>query len=526
MFIHSRNLSFNDLRDWKVNLTNELQGLRKLDVTGNEHWLPSEQLLQLRSLTTVEGVRLSQYCQDCSLCKMTSDDVNSSCSRDHWLSSPSDWRRHDEIQYGRALDFIKLGFWPTCLADGVCWVDQFTLPYMTSLYDVTRKSSLALYATGSAALLVNLAVVVFIALHKSLRNDLAVRLLLNVAVCDALIALVSILYSRFNRAEMYIKHLLDQLQENDNEYDALGNKMGKLVNIMGPILTCAVASHVFGSGISMLDKFFKIVFSMKPDVRLGRKTAIALLVFSWSLSATFAVLPIFGIGRMMYVALFIPLPRDRTDDRMKQRIGFVFGSQIALVILQLASFLLYVPIFIVAKKSGTNVGVKREAAIARKIALLLCTNFIFFTIPVVVGVYQRAIWLEVDFTPLDNWRNRALSEAQWTRFLLQIFPVLCLSINSLVNPFLYALRHPKVKQQLNPLLSRCWAATRECFGTLRHNLRCHTAHIDEPINNEVEMQEGRIPQRACLAEGGNDEVQSRLIQPQCPSHASGLNCEV
>ena len=515
--IYSRNISFNDLRDWKVNPTNELQRLKHLDVTGNDHWLPGEQLLQLSNLTTVEGVRLSQYCQDCTLCKITSDDVNSSCSRDPELSSASDWGWHDKIPYG-----IKLGFWPTCLADDVCMTDQYLLPYFTSENDVTIKSSLALYATGSAALLVNLAVVVFIVLHKSLRNVLAVRLLLNVAVCDALIALVSILFVRFNSAQMYIKHLLDKLQGKANGDDAFENKMSKLANIMGPILTFAVTSHVFGSGISMLDKFFKIVFAMKPDVRLGRKTAVVLLVFSWSLSATFAVLPIFGIGRMtyMYSDFFTPLPIDRADGYLKQRIGFAFGSQIALVILQLVSFLQYFPIFFVAKKSGTNVGVKREAAIARKIALLLCTNFIFFTIPVVLGVSQRAIWEGV-FVDSVDWRDRALSDRQWTLFVLEMFPVLCLSINSLLNPFLYALRHPKLKQQLNPLLCRCWAATRECFGTLRKNLRCDTAN-----NVEVEMQEGRIPQGASLAEERNDEVQSWPIHSQRPSNANELNCEV
>ena len=527
MCIHSRNLSFNDLRTWKVNPTNELQGMKKLDVTGNEHWLPRAQILQLSNLTTVEGVSLSQYCQDCSLCKMTSDDVHSSCSRGRGLSSPSDWKWHDEIQYGRALDFVKLGFWPTCLADYVCMIDQYYLRAFTSLYDVTIKSSFALYATGSAALLVNLAVVVFIVLHKSLRNDLAVRLLLNVAVCDALIALVTILGKRFHVLEFLTEYFLDQLQGKHHDSNAFLSELHKRVKITGAFLTCAVASQVFGSAIAMLDKFLKIVFAMKPEVRLGSKAAALSLCFSWSLSATFAVLPVFRIGGMTYTTLFTmtPLPSDEPtfeDGRWKQPFGFAAGSMIALVLLQLTSFLFYVPIFIVAKKSGANVGVKREAAIARKIALLLCTNLIFFTVPVVISTLRTAALAERGNNLNDDWRSFTLGQVQWYRFLFDVFPVLCLSINSLLNPFLYALRHPKVKTQLNPLLSHCLAATRECFGILRQKSRCNTANV-EATNNEVEMLEGRIPEHDSLAQEGNRREESQRIPPQCPSHAGGIN---
>ena len=522
MFTHSSNLSFNDLRDWKVNPTNELRGLRKLDVMGNEHWLPSKQILQLSNLTTVEGVRLSQCCQDCSLCKMMSDDVNSSCPRGRWLSSPIDWWWHDEIQYGRALDFIKLGFFPTCLfVDKACWIDQVELPYTTSIYDVTRKSSFALCATGSVALLVNIAVIVFIVFHKSLRNDLAVRLLLNVAVCDTLIAaLVTTLCKRFKNFELWTEHFQNQMQIEES------NEWFKLAKITGPFLTCAVASHVFGSGIAMLDKFLKIVFAMRPEVRLGSKAAVLSLCFSWSLSATFAVLPVFRIGGMTYTDWLTttPLPSDEfkfENGRLRQPIGFAAGSQIALVILQLASFLLYVPIFIVAKKSGANVGVKREAAIARKIALLLCTNLIFFTVPVVIGVVRGAALAELNNNLEDDWRSFTLAEFQWYSFIFDTLPVLCLSINSLLNPFLYALRHPKVKQQLNPLLSRCGAATRECFGHLRQNLRCHTA-IEEPINNEVER--GRIAAYDNpVAQEGNSKEESQPT-PHCFQHRIRRQC--
>ena len=132
--------------------------------------------------------------------------------------------------------------------------------------------------------------------------------------------------------------------------------------------------------------------------------------------------------------------------------------------------------------------------------------------------------LQCGWTPkrdlADNWRSRSPAEIQWSLCLLQAFPVLCLSINSLLNPFLYAPRHPKVKPQLDPLLSRCWAATRECFGNMWQKVRCHATNAESINTREVELQEERIPQGAFLPEEGNDEVQSQLIPSQCPSQAN------
>ena len=508
-----------------MNPSNELQGLNYLDVTGNEHWLPGEQLLQLSNLTTVEGVRLSQYCQDCSLCKTMSGDVNSLCPREgrrHRLQV-SYWVWADEIQYGKALDFVRSGFWPTCLTDHACWIDQTLLPYFTSVADVAMKLSFALYATGSVALLVNIAVILLIIFNKSLRNHLPVCLLLNVTVCDAFIALVAILCRRFNFAIMYTEYLLDQLQGDYLARDVVVEKWKRITNIMGPLLACAMASSVFVSVILMFDKFLKIVFVMKPDLSLRRKTAVVLLVLSWPLSATFAVLPVFDIGGMTYTeggeGSITPLPTDHNTT------GFAAGSQIALVILQLASFLLYIPIFIVAKNSGANVGMKREAAIARKIALLLCTNLIFFTVPIILDVSRNTVYADIKKDTSEDWRNWTLVKTQWYAFLFDILPFICLSVNSLLNPFLYALRHPKVRQQLNPLLSRCGAAARKCFGTLRQNVRRSTTNV-EPINNEVQMREERIHQHAYVAEEKKNEVQRRPIPLECSSHAREPNIKV
>ena len=284
---------------------------------------------------------------------LNSTEINSSsCPVYEGLSSPSGWSWHEQIQYGQALDFIKVGFWPECLTcDDACFIHQYTLPRTQSSSDIILKAMFSLYATGSVALLVNITVVLVIVFNKSLRSDIAVILICNVAVCDVLIAIYSVLYAAFNSNKMLIDHI-EQLLEGGYHYD-VSNNIKKHLNIMGPMFTFAVASQVFGSFILTFEKFLKIVFAMKPDIRIGRRGVLLSLFLFCSLSVTFAVLPAFGVGHMTYVFFVfgIPLPTDE-----QRKVGIAAGVQLVLIIIQFTSFVLYLPIFIVAKRSGANVG--------------------------------------------------------------------------------------------------------------------------------------------------------------------------
>ena len=181
-------------------------------------------------------------------------------------------------------------------ADDKCEIHQYTLSSYAAQHDATIKSSFVLYASGSVALLVNIAVFVLIIGKKSLRDDLTVRLVLSLSVCDTLIGLATALYASFQYPKMCTGVLLDQLQGN-YRFVAFYSNYEKVVNTLGPIMTCSVFSSVFGSVLAMLEKLFKIVYGMKPNVRLGRKTVVLSLLLSWSLSATFAILSVYGIWR-------------------------------------------------------------------------------------------------------------------------------------------------------------------------------------------------------------------------------------
>ena len=489
-------MSINNLRQWSVNPAKELPELDYLDVTGNNHWLPDQRVLQLSMLARVEGVRMSQYCDACALCKTMpsgSTGVNSSCPSNHdKLSSPSAWEWRGEIQYGKALDFIDSGFWPTCLVNDVCKTEQYRLPYTAGVGDGPKKGSFALYATGSMALLVNIAVVVLIVMNRDLRADLAVFLALNIAVCDVLVGMTTLLHARFEWGILYTEYLLDQLQGNDYDFHS---RVIKINNIRGVILTCAVTSQVLCSALAMLDKFLKIVFAMKPDIRLGRRAALLALMFSWLLSTTFAILPAFRIGDMAYtdnITGSSPLPTDkRAGDKLEYHVGFATGSQVALLSFQLAGFVLYLPIFIVAKRSGANVGIQRTAAIARKIALVIFTNLVLFTVPIVCVVFEMVIWSDAYEAIEEDWTRCTLDELHWYLFTTNILPGLCLSINAALDPFLYVLRHPKVKQQLDRLRSQCRSAMGECFAYLMQKIECNSTTVD-PTNHGVEMQEEKL----------------------------------
>ena len=299
-------------------------------------------------------------------------------------------------------------------------------------------------------------------------------------MCDVLIAMYSILHAKFNFDKMNIDYFEQRLE--GNHYD-LFSKMEKHGNIMGPMFTFAVASQVFGSFILTFEKFLKIVFAMKPDIRIGRRGVLLCLFLFCSLSVTFAVLPAFGVGHMTYDHSFmfgIPLP---TDELFK--VDIAAGVQLVLIIIQLTSFVLYLPIFIVAKRSGANVGIKRDAAIAKKIALVVFTNLIFFTFPIVLGVFADELWHHNSIDSLFTWQDFSLTKARWLVFVFSALPILCVSINSIFNPFLVALRHPKIKRELKPIFIRCKTVSSEYFATLVQHLHCRSVQQE----NEIEMRD-------------------------------------
>jgi len=124
----------------------------------------------------------------------------------------------------------------------------------------------------------------------------------------------------------------------------------------------------------------------------------------------------------------------------------LLASLITILVLYVVTLPLYVHIFIFVKKSSNHMGVKRELRLARKIALLVFTNFVFFAFPILL-ILMLSIFAKFHSDPFD-FDGDAFKSTMFKITIGQWLPVTCLSINSMLDPFLYAFRHTQFKREI------------------------------------------------------------------------------
>ena len=95
---------------------------------------------------------------------------------------------------------------------------------------------------------------------------------------------------------------------------------------------------------------------------------------------------------------------------------------------------------------------KKELSLARKIAILVLTNFIFFAVPVIL-ILVFSIFAKLDSNPFD-FEGDAFQSTVFKISIGQWLPVTCLNINSLLDPFLYAFKHSHFKREIRRRIHR------------------------------------------------------------------------
>ena len=384
------------------------------------------------SLKSITGVSWSSDCANCTLNKRN-------------ITFPVNLSQ-EALDNNIAMKFVRYGFFPSC-ASAKCgafdiFANRTRTRTITENVRVARTLFYTSYIMGAIAIVLNLTILLTVLLSKALRKTTSMLLITNMAICDLFIGVYSVIIGNLN--------IFNFLHSAYNTHGAQ-----KLV--LGGGVLCPVATVIFTSGESVasvtsllltVEKYCSIVHCMNPDHRMSRKVAVLILLPCWMLSVAFAVLPLLQVSSLTFSAtLMCSLP-------VAEKTSFLIGLGI-LVALYIVNIPLYVIIFLFVRGSGSRLGIKRETTILKKIALVVCTNFVLLVTPMV---------LLITFVPTRNIHNTIVVKgaAQDTQVLYIVgywLPIACLGLNACVNPLLCAFRQGQFRKEFRHIFQACSRTT-------------------------------------------------------------------
>ncbi|XP_068731384.1 cannabinoid receptor 1-like [Montipora capricornis] len=504
-------LRFNNLKKWEDGPPTELPSLTTIKANGNRDWIPSQWLLNLPMLTEVYGVTWSQYCFDCDLIKTSGNETSiddetgygDGNSGDTFSGDDEDepchhtlqniYLYHGQVDYGVSARFVEQGFFPQCFCDpySECLNNDVDITFLRQLYNVPRKLFFSQYALGAFTILLNLFVLFVIMHSRILRKKTSFILVASMAMSDLLIGVYSVAIAKYNLFNEDDKVLPRVVMEN----------VSSICSYIGMVFTTGQVTAVVNSLLLTLERYLVIVYFHGSRHRFKKRTLLVILSFTWMTAVVFASLPLVGVETLKYHKWFQCTLPFHTGKGILDTTNITLCISAMFVFLYLISLVLYVLIFCYTRKSSMQFGIKREAKLARKIAILVSTNFILFTLPTVLlilYVYNFAGFLHD--SGKSFWRLRALLiVGGW-------LPVTCFSLNSLVNPFLYPFRHSRFQKELNSFRSRVRKGFSSTFhpvvvtaqlltlrtSALNNHIRLHfhstTARRDCETSVRVELQ--------------------------------------
>ncbi|XP_078361782.1 uncharacterized protein LOC144646126 [Oculina patagonica] len=423
--LQTLNLAGNNLQIWNAHGASlHLPSLMIIDVQGNMGWRPEEKyLLELPRLKEIRNVSWAAECLDCWLIRNVSeDDINSFNNTLFNWTSPDTCIKY----YYTFSDYLVL------LAR-----HRFLLRECRSLYDCMNRKETNVTKSdpcwptnqrvfsvqlllGILGCCLNLIVVLNILMTRSLRKNVSMVLVSNLALGDTLLYVFSAVM-----ASIVVSSQREDLQ---NSSAILCPKVGSLW-VLGQCTTSITSVAL------TLERYLCIVFSMKPDIRMTPRLASLAIAFNWVIAASMmSVAHYFDLYHRTFVCIPVEFDTSRPRGAL-YTIALVSGG----IILYLVTIPLYLHIYKVVKRSSQQMGVQRESTLAKRIAVLVGTNLVFFFIPILSVVAWYFLVAPSQRKMLSMYFKTAIGE--W-------IPLYCLSINSCLNPLVHAFRNDKFKNAL------------------------------------------------------------------------------
>ena len=307
--------------------------------------------------------------------------------------------------------FATHGFLPTCLVDNEeCFTSEVTVIPVHQCWESANSVLYAEYVLAPLILIFNFMVFTITFTTKTLRKLPSMLLVSNLAVSDFFIGFYSLVITSSRHSMSY-----------QNFYSA----MCYLCPFLGFLWCFGQFTAALSSVLLTMERYIAIIFSMRPTIKFSTKSCLYSLLFSWIIAIGVASLPFFRIGTYTTTTFCLPIQPAKGIPH-----SFAYSASLVAVglLLYIITLPMYLHIFVHVRSSGNQMGIKRDGKLAKKISILVVSNLTFFLLPVFIGL----LWL---FT--RTFDNVALTTRE---ILVGSFTTVCFSINSFLNPLLYAFR--------------------------------------------------------------------------------------
>lgn len=321
--------------------------------------------------------------------------------------------------------FAKYGFYPECFgANRKCYESQIK---GTKSHRCWRTDNLILYVEYLIAIVsicLNVTVV-SVTLSSPLKKNVAMLLVSNLAFNDLLNGIYSVSLTIGRQASSYTKFL---------------TYSNGLCSVLGFLWVLAQFGTIQTSLLLTVERYFTIVFSMRPHLKPTTAACKFFIAVTWLISIVAAVLPLVGVGSYVTNTYCVPMQPSKLVPG-----SFMYSVSLSVygVFLYFLTVPIYIKIFAYVRHSSQQVGIKRDAKIAGRILILVLTNMVFFLTPILIAL----LWLLTDV-----FKKNISVEAR--NVLVGVLPTFCFSLNSFLNPLLYAFRNNRFKQALRFRLNR------------------------------------------------------------------------
>ena len=405
-----------------------MPSLEAISVVTQDAFIPPEHIFQAPRLQNITGVTWSHACTNCILLKNeTHPNVTHMRKGTYDIYPPLQCRGLRYVVGHVSRTFATYGFLPMCiLSNQQCFDSEVTITPMHQCWESANGVLYAEYVLAPLILIFNIVVFASTLTSKTLRKVPSMLLVANLAVSDFLVGVYTLSITSSRHAM---------------SYQRFHGRINRLCPFFGFLWCCGQMAAALSSVLLTTERYIAIIFSMRPEVSFKSKSCKYSVLISWIITVLVASLPFLDIGTYTSTTFCLPIQPN------KGMMSFAYSAGLVALAFLLYTITLpmYAHIFLYVKKSGNQMGIKRDGRIAKKILILVVSNLIFFLLPVFVGL----LWLFAG----KAFSNIPLSTRE---ILVGSFTTLCFSINSFLNPLLYAFRDRRfrfvIKQRYNRIV--------------------------------------------------------------------------